>query len=318
MKRVLPVILMSAVLLQACTKEFTLDVSGKSKLFLHCCPGANDTTYIYLNRAVPVGDSYKGSFFLEDAEIAFEVDDVLMAMHREGYEEGIQPRRCWYVVDPLPEGGRISFSAVVDDLPPITATTVIPADVPEFEYDLSADASSLRIAFDDNPDTRDWYGIALLCEREVYDWEGKAFETVQYAWQMPKQEMASVFSVSLEKRYVDATFDGFFFGNDNRCTLRIWPDEYFSGPHVDLTVQFRNSPGLWSGNAHTYKNRYKVRLFKVTQEFFNYAVAQDHVKNNELAQGGLAPAAFAYTNIHGGVGILAGWTMRETDWITLD
>ena len=41
------------------------------------------------------------------------------------------------------------------------------------------------------------------------------------------------------------------------------------------------------------------------------------MRSNTLAEAGLAPAAYAYSNVHGGVGVLAAWNVCETGWLTL-
>jgi hypothetical protein len=71
------------------------------------------------------------------------------------------------------------------------------------------------------------------------------------------------------------------------------------------------------GNMMTYKYRERNKLFLYTlsEEFYKYELAQVLVYNNTDFPG-IAPANFCYTNINGGCGAFAGLARVETDWIT--
>lgn len=97
--------------------------------------------------------------------------------------------------------------------------------------------------------------------------------------------------------------------------VRVWPDTGFSGQEVSLFMHTGDITGYWG--HYEQHDRLKVRLYRFSKEFFRYGVALEHIRDNDLAEVGLAPAAYAYSNVSGGVGILASWTVRETNWFSL-
>ena len=119
----------------------------------------------------------------------------------------------------------------------------------------------------------------------------------------------------MARNYIDIPFNGWAFGY-GWTPVRTWPDTGFSEQEkTTLYMTTRDITNYW-GN-YEQRDRFKVRLYRFSKEFFRYGVALDHARNNDLAEIGLAPAAYAYTNVTGGVGILAGWNVRETDWFSL-
>lgn len=349
MKRPLPILLIFIIVLISCERDFDIDTATSGvKLFLQCCPGPGDTTILQLNRTVPIGSKADTTEFLKSADIDVIVNGTALLPERAMDLAGTVPYGSWYVVAPLKAGDEIAVKARIDGLEPISATTSIPGPAPRFTYKCCAVQvmdhydytqmsvpDSVHVTFRDDPATEDWYGLALLCERTIVDLDNgeKLVERVNAA---PVE--GTVFEAT---EYIDIPFNGWAFGY-NRSLVRVWPDAGFSGQEVTLGMPLT---GFWldgtfdvhgddeyarffmaggvddngefiEGNfAEHY--RYKVRLYRFSREFFNYGKALDHIRNNSLANLGLAPAAYAYTNVIGGVGILAGWTVRETDWLSL-
>lgn len=66
---------------------------------------------------------------------------------------------------------------------------------------------------------------------------------------------------------------------------------------------------------HTYYLQRKFKVYRLSEEFYHYAMARIAQDSNALAEIGLAPAVFAYSNIDGGYGVLAGCACVETDWM---
>ena len=116
------------------------------------------------------------------------------------------------------------------------------------------------------------------------------------------------------RNYVDIPFNGWSFGNA-WSMVRVWPDTGFSGQETTLYMPTRDIVS-YVGNYEQH-DRFKVRLYRVSNEFFRYGVALEHMRSNTLAEAGLAPAAYAYSNVRGGVGVLAAWNVCETGWLTL-
>lgn len=302
--------LLSLLLPGACMRSFDVEVTAVPKLYLQCCPAPGDTTLLQLNRTIPVGSEYDGSLFLDSARIRFLVNGNGYRPERADETTGDFPPGSWYVAAPIRPGDAVSVEAHVEGLNPVSATTVIPFEAPLFTWKCSLD--SVRVTFYDDPGTEDWYGLGVYCERTIVNQDNGRIESVQRGMLKPLSGAKDTWWHSVSRNYVDIPFDGWAFGYV-RSMIRVWPDTGFSGERVTLQMPTSESFTWYAGN-YAQHDRFKVRLYRVTREFFRYGITLDHMRNNELAEASLAPASFAFTNVTGGVGILSGWTVRETDW----
>lgn len=307
---------LSALLLPgACMRSFDLEVTSSPKLFLQCCPGPGDTTILQLNRTIPVGSTYDGPVFLESADIEFRVNGVGYPVARADEKTGTVPPGGWYVAAPLRAGDAVQVEARAEGLDPVSATTVIPDEAPVFTWKCTPD--SVRVTFQDELKTEDWYGLAVYCERTIVNLDNGRVESVQRGTLKPLAGYNDTWWHTVLRNYVDIPFNGWSFGYV-RSLIRVWPDTGFSGRTVTLSMPVRASSMTSYVGNYAHYDCYKVQLYRVTREFFRYGVALDHVRNNEFAEASLAPAAFSFSNVSGGTGILAGWTVSETDWMTID
>ena len=67
--------------------------------------------------------------------------------------------------------------------------------------------------------------------------------------------------------------------------------------------------------SYTVDNRYRIVLYKVSDEFYHYCKSLYMIENNLFAEVGLSPTNFSYTNISGGFGVLGGLSCTQSDWI---
>ncbi len=67
--------------------------------------------------------------------------------------------------------------------------------------------------------------------------------------------------------------------------------------------------------SYTVDNRYRIVLYKVSDEFYHYCKSLYMIENNLFAEVGLSPTNFSYTNISGGFGVLGGLSATQSDWI---
>lgn len=293
--------------------EFDIDIPTTPKLVLLCCPGPADTTILQLYKTVPVGNTYSGYPFLEDAAVDFKLNGSPLEMTYAAERVGSVPEGCWFVPRGFSAGDRIEVSAEAEGAGCVSASTILPHDPPAYEYRFLNDDKGwdkLSVSFTDDSDEEDWYGVAVESERtKVQD----GITTVERSLMMPKTESSGLYGVSLDKEYLDVGFNGWAFGAW-WYAVRIWPDSAFNQKQIELSVLLGDHSFSWEGDFE-YSLRYRVRLYRFTKEFIRYVTAVDNVSNNRFAEAGIAPMPLSYTNIQNGAGVLAGWTMRQTDWI---
>ena len=81
----------------------------------------------------------------------------------------------------------------------------------------------------------------------------------------------------------------------------------------DPEIEYPDVPYYWE--VVDEKEEYRFELFRLSEEFYNYAKAQYLSSFNMLSNFGVTPPNFTYTNVSGGLGIVAGLCSCSTDWI---
>ena len=87
--------------------------------------------------------------------------------------------------------------------------------------------------------------------------------------------------------------------------------EYFDDPEEEEDPE---EPEIWMYLGE--KSWYRFELYRLSDEFYRYAKAQYLGNYNMLSNFGITPPNFTYTNVSGGLGIVAGISGTGTDWLT--
>lgn len=318
MKKFLYIILAAAVVC-SCEVEFDVDAPTSYKLYLQCLPGASDTTIVQLYSTVPVGVVHKGSEFLDAADIDFRINGVTREVKYAGENTGSVMKGCWYITDKISPKDAVEVRASAEGLAEIHAVTAIPPRFPQYSFNYTGNAVSVE--FKDDADTEDYYGLIVYCECTT---ESEHVHTVETQGLEPYDEAEGLWGARLSTSYLDVPFCGWAYGYF-KTIVRVWDDQKCNGKEMSLSLpmgsayfsepRYRDEDGSWHVDIpFTQTIRYKLRLYRFSKEFYQYAVALDNIENNQLSSMGLAPASYAFTNVENGVGILAGCSMVETDW----
>lgn len=306
---------LTALLLSGCQMVFDIESSGNGKLFLQCIPGASDSTVIQLYRTLPADQVWKTDEMLEQVRIDFKVNGESLNVEHAVERTGTVQPGCWYVDSPIRNGDRVEVAVSADSFEEVSASTSIPDGFPEYEAEVVGNC--IRVCFSDSPDTGDIYGVAVLCERTTYYYT----EIVEICTVTPETATGSALYTDYGSGFRDIKFNGWTFGDDY-SVVRIWRDEVFDSREVTLLFpigKIEYHPDVWDWHPddlpQTY--RYKLKLYRFSKEFYDYAIALDNAENNSFAKHGLAPASFAFTNVSGGLGVLAGCSLEETGWLSV-
>lgn len=299
-----------------CGGDFDIDGPAAGELCLICYPGPRDTTIIQLYQTVPVGGRYEGSPYLQSADITFSVDGTPQKVEQAAEKVGSVPKGCWFVPGRLDSGEAVEVSASVESAATVRASTTVPPEPPAFDYYIDFGLwTDLYIAFDDNPLTEDYYGIAIFCERTLQNASGKVVMTKHLSLY---SEGDGAQGIAVIRDYVDAGFTGWSLWPKRTeiYGVRIWPDSKFTRTRVTLKARFGSA--YFSSAIDGESIRYKVRLYRFSEEFYRYLVSLDYQELNDYATYGIIPMKLSFTNVTGGCGILAGWSMRESEWFEMD
>lgn len=298
--------------LQSCETVFDIAGSSTGKLFVQCCPGARDTTILQMYGTIPVGSKQKAANFLESADIDIMINGAGETLQFAEEHVGSVPDGCWFIPHMVNPGDVIELKASSGKYPEITATTTVPAALPEFGYDINAGSVSVSFV-DDREGDDSVYGLGMVLEATIDGPDD--YHQVELHNAIPQNDDSGIWGTSLNNDFLDVRFNGWAFGYF-RTIVRLWPKAGDNGDEITLEMKFIDDIFVPAdGEPYMVHLRYKVRLYRFSREFYNYAIALDNIENNMFASLGIAPASFAYSNVNGGLGVFAGWSMRETDWI---
>lgn len=300
-----------------CQKEFDVREPTDTELCLICFPGRQDTTVIQLYNTVPIGGRYEGTPFLNNASLAYAVNSVSKEVKYASSTMGSIPQGCWFVEVDHKSGDYVEIIANTIECEMIKASTIIPPPPPDFEFECTNSAGAiLTIRFDDDQTTADYYGIALICERTIYK-SGDCFTEVKNLNLVT--DGYGTHEISVIRDHYDVGFTGSFLWpriSDN-YGVRIWPDTIISGNKAVLSARFGSGYFDIEPDNSQETRRYKVRLYRFTEDFYKHIVALNYQVFNDYATYGIAPMMPSYTNVEGGCGIFAGWSMRDSDWFEM-
>lgn len=305
------------VILSACNRDFNLgDIGSAGKLVLYCMPCADrDTTLIQLSRSQPVTGKGKTIGSLSNAQVIFSVNGQEQPVHYAKTSLPSVPAGCYYVLGRWKEADLIRVRAEADGLPAISAETTIPTAFPLQQMDLvlKKDIDKMlqfRITFRDSAKTEDYYGVRIVRRatyRNVIDNRVISTEDDILELETDNEPLLN------DKTGLDATFD--LSGNFYQY-LYIWNDEKIQGKSYTLrpeTYYRMNNTSMWDGSNYSYT--YKAYLYKLSPEMYRYLKSMNDIKNNDLGQTGLSPMRSSYTNVDGGIGVLGGCQIAETEWM---
>ena len=111
----------------------------------------------------------------------------------------------------------------------------------------------------------------------------------------------------------------FFLGTiDYTSDVPDYPDEDWEqdiDPDLDPDDEYidPDAPDFWVVVSDAEEFRFEV--FRLSEEFYNYAKAQYLGNFNMLSNFGVTPPNFTYTNVDGGLGIVAGLSGTSSFWM---
>ena len=311
MKKIIYLLL--TVVLSSCNYQFELDgVDAGEKLVLYCFPSNNDTTVIQLSRSVPVNKKEPLDKNMRNADIHFTVNGEEQAIYWNEESTSLLPAQCYYTLGKWKQDDCLQLQANVKDMPVITAKTLMPASFPLGEIELLPKGGSekllqVRITFKDNATTSDYYGIRLV-KKEITRSDGDenvSFNSVEF--DLKDEPLLNSLS-DLDEIFM---FSDHFFQD-----LYIWDDAKIQGKEYTLRLNMDYQKDFdvdWA--RFSYSVQYKIYLYKLSPEFYNYFKALNNINNNDLGNHGFSSIIRHYTNVSGGIGVVGSCRVAETEWL---
>lgn len=311
MKKIIYLIL--TAVLSSCSYHIELDeVYASEKPVLYCFPSNKDTTVIQLSRSVPVGKREPLDKSVRNADIHFTVNGKEQAIYWNEDSTSSLPAQCYYTLGKWGQNDCLQLQVASTGLPAITAQTVMPDIFPLKEIRLAPKGSSentlqVFVTFKDDEGTNDYYGIRMI-KKEITTRDN--------------EEDVLFFSVEFDLKgepLLDNQSDLdeiFMLSNRFFRDLYIWSDNKIQGKEYTLRLNMDYQKDFevdWDN--YSYREEYKIYLYKLSPEFYNYFKTLNNINNNDLGNHGLSPIFHHYTNVSNGIGVVGACQITETEWL---
>lgn len=309
----IPASVLAVIAASSCDYTFDLkDFDSDPALFIECVPGVSDTTLIKVFVAEPLNspESSFGSIDRSKTEVSMEINGQSVRVKRAEKDTWTMRENWFYVVEDFMPGDRVSVSASLDGIAPVTAETVVPEKFPECEVSIipvSTQRHWVQVDADikvhDTDAAQNYYGMQLIMHTSYNDMDNNPVEReeIMLMESSPYDDMS----------YVDKLMT--VYGNGTERMI-IWDGSAFASGHVLM----RMSDSIPDDGGSGHMIRFRFRLFRLSPALFRYYTAQYNTGNGSGTESDLfSPPYNAYTNVHGGFGILGAMTLSQTDWIEL-
>jgi hypothetical protein len=323
--------MLSALLFAACGSYYTDidDLDATDKLVLYCMPAAGvDTTVIQLSRSQALSssvDPWGHRPMPANVHVAYSVNGVEQKVQYADSKVGDVPSGCYYVVGTLREGDQISVEASAEGFPTVQGRTTIPPSFPLDSIVLRENTA--------NTDNEVQVAVALsaassvssyavhVVRRDVHDYFDYRFgefissHTVEGIYH-PDMDLSSEPLLN-NVTGMDEIFDvsNEFYDNLYTFTNRTFLDRPYT---LRLNTRyFRPSFSKDSYDHVVYRSSYyyRVYLYRLSSEMYQYLKSVNDINNNDLGLSGLASIRSHYSNVSGGLGVVCGCNVIDTGWM---
>ena len=303
--RKLSCIMILVVLLVSCHDNMDLSqLQEKDQLVVYCFPTSTDTTEIHVSTSIPVNGA---RIYLDSVNASFEINGKRKtAYFQKKIENNNLYELVYYVVGKLNIGDKVSVKVMEDRFSETTATTFIP-NIPDIQsvfmdsvYNSGNFYNQIRLKLKSSQN-KDYFAIRVIGREESYN--GDVDSTYIY---LRTQEIETSNEPILNNYSMGET--SFNTDNDFYHNLYIFDNSTF-GHDSTYTLHL-------NVKSKAYINSYKVQLYRITPELYHFIKSVNDIGNNEMGDYGMSFVQPSYTNIINGLGVVGGYALKETGWLS--
>lgn len=332
MKRLLNIILWGLVLsLTACEIPFDIKQEGESRIYVQ---GVADNGLVTVSTlyATPIGGDSKTT--LSGVKIDFSVNGKEVELHGSPI--------------PLEEGDQLLVEVSADGFETVRGSTIVPPrpKITDLSWERiqvdTIDATEIRMILDHAPLDDEYYGIQILRRDDVF-YAGGDVETF-LTYPTPGYILTAAESGNFDLAdFIQINYNGRYLGGPDYQPITLLTKKQFDGAlykfylnsfDASILDQIRNSmpggdtgmvggdivsgevgpgsgPGTIPGDIRIplgVETQYSFTFYRLSPEFYFYAKALFQSNFDFLANMGLIPANFTWSNVHGGLGFVGAVT----------
>ena len=253
----------------------------------------------------------------------------------------------WYTDAPIKDGDDLSLEVAARGMESVSANVKVPQKVVIQEVNAAPRCSTITefdntyrmsyMSFDvslADISADDYYGLCIEMDVTTsyayFDGHTETYSHKNYG-NIITWDSGSGMTDVLESQgdWIDAYYNNYFIDSYASSGLHLIPGSCLKDGHLkfDCNLEFssdsisdvcdfdENGQLTIVGQVHIKTDsKYKVSIYRVSPEFYRFNKAQYLLRTNYLAELGLSPSTFSYTNVRGGFGVLGALTCSSTPW----
>lgn len=318
------------LMLTACEIPFEIKQEGESRIYVQ---GVADNGLVTISSlyATPIGEE-QGR--LSGLKTVFSVNGKEVELHGSPI--------------PLEEGDELYVEVSADGLETASGTTIVPPrpQITDLSWERiqvdTIDATEIRMTLDHAPLEDEYYAIQILRRDDVFYAGGDVETFVSYP--TPGYILTAAESGSFDLAdFIQVNYNGRYLGGPDYQPISLLTKKQFDGAlykfylnsfDASILEQIRNSmpggdtgmiggdivsgevgpgsgPGTIPGDIRIpirVETQYSFTFYRLSPEFYFYAKALFQSNFDFLANMGLIPANFTWSNVHGGLGFVGAVT----------
>lgn len=291
-------------MLVACQDNINInDLEGKNKLVIYCFPTINDTTKIYISPSIPINGPKES---LDSTYISFTSNDIPETVHfLKRIDDNQLYKYVYYVAGVHNIGTSISLKVMAKNFPEVRSTTTIPT-IPEIQslfvdtiFSSGKPCTQIKLKIRSKR-IKDYFAVKVIGKESIYN---KDKDSMVYHLQTQEIDIHNEPILNnFTKGKTDINTDNNFYHNFYVFDNSTFAKDYTYTLHLCIPKK-------------SYISKYKVQLYHITPEFYHFIKSINDTNNNELGNYGISFVQPGYSNITNGIGIVGGYSMKETKWI---
>ena len=287
----------------------------------------------------PQEESYLGTRTSPAEPVPYDIEEYYI----------LKRYNLWCTDAPIKAGDEVSLQVKAKGMEEASATTSVPqkiviqeikaaprcTTITSFDNTYTQDYMSFDVTLADvSPD--DYIGLTIAYKADnIYEYSDGRTESYSYAsYSQPINWTEGTGMIDdiqeSQGEWIDAYYNNFFIDSYYSRGMQLISGKNLKNGHLVFdcyipyssenysdTYDYDDELGqlVLSGQVHLITEcRYQLNLYRVSPEFFRYNKAQYLLRTNYLAELGLSPSTFSYTNLRGGFGVLGSLTCTSTPW----
>ena len=332
MRKSIIALLVTSLVLSSCKDEFDISkLNEQGKISLCCFPSTvADTTWIEVTYSMPVVEGNAATNDLvakNDVQIVYTVNGESRQVNkvseqRQNKRPSIGSAR-YYVTGRHQPGDHVCITASEEYHKTVKAETVIPQpchikaeDLREVviysnSYGDFLNMWQLSATFTDPAETQDYYAVRL-CQMGI----GQTYDHMTGAVGLDSTFVYHEISNESEPllNLLSELDEDFGFKSNYYQNFYIFSDAAINGQTYTLHLNFTDNQYIV---GHDFSRQFRAELYRITPETYRYLKSINDVDNNELAQIGFSMLVPTYSNVTDGIGIVGGFALSTTEWLSL-